>query len=161
MLYHHITQDNRVSLATLKRAGHTHTFIADQLGVHYTTIGRELRRNTTPNKSGYHAATARLQAAERRRVANQRCRKLSFNQPLQRKIERKLRRQWSPEEIAKWVGLSHPTIYDWIYHERSDLKTYLRHRGNTLRRKHGTAARAAWRERRRPRGREHTGDHRL
>jgi IS30 family transposase len=150
MLYHHLTQDDRVRLAVLKRAGHTHTFVAAQLGVHYTTIGRELKRNSIGGH--YHAATARLRAAERRRAANQRCRKLSFNLPLQRKTERKLRRQWSPEEIAGWLGsISHPTIYRWIYEEHPELKKHLRHRANTWRRKHGTAAREAWRERQKKR----------
>ena len=146
MLYHHLTQDDRVQLAALKRAGHTHTFIAQQLGVHYTTIGRELKRNGARR---YHATTARLLTTERRRVANQRCRKLSFNRELQSKIERKLAgRQWSPEQIASWCGaVSHPTIYAWIYQERPDLKKHLRSRKGTWRRRHGTAAREAWRER--------------
>ena len=151
MLYHHLTQVDRVQLAALKRAGHTHTFIASQLGVHYTTIGRELNRNNADGR--YHATTTRLQTAERRRVANQPCRKLSGNLRLQRKIERKLtKRQWSPEEIAGHFGdISHPTIYRWIYEERPDLKRHLRHRASKWRRKHGTATREVWRERQKKR----------
>jgi IS30 family transposase len=118
-----------------------------QIGRDPSTISRELIRNPAPNKSGYHAASARLRTQERRHRANQRCRTLSHNKPLQRKIERKLKREWSPEEIAGWCGnVSHPTIYRWIYEERRDLKQHLRHGGSRWRRKRGTHERARARE---------------
>lgn len=149
----HLTQEDRVMLGALKRAGHTQADIARQLNKHRSTVCRELQRNAAPNKNGYHAATARLLTAERRRKANQRCRKLSFNRYLQRKIERKLvRRQWSPEQIAGQLGVvSHMTVYRWVYEERPDLKRYLRSRQGKWRRKHGTAARERWRERQKKR----------
>ncbi len=148
MPYIHLTQEDRVVLGALLRAGHTQAEIARQLNKHRSTIGRELTRNRSPNKSGYHTAQARLLATERRRVVNQRCRKLSFNKQLQHTIEHKLvKRHWSPEEFAGRVGgVSHPTIYRWIYEERHDLKKYLRHRGSKWRRKHGTKERAKQRE---------------
>ena len=148
MPYIHLTQEDRVVLGALLRAGHTQAEIARQLNKHRSTIGRELTRNRSPNKSGYHAAQARLLTTERRRVANQRCRKLSSNKQLQQAIERKLtKRHWSPEEFAGRVGgVSHPTIYRWIYEERPDLKKHLRHCGSKWRRKHGTKERAKQRE---------------
>ncbi len=152
MPYTHLTQEDRVVLGALRRTGHSQTEIARHLNKHRSTISRELARNPSPNKSGYHAGSARLQTTERRRIANQHCRKLLSDKPLQKKIERKLRREWSPEEIAGHFGtISHPTIYRWIYEERSDLKKHLRHRANKWRRKHGTAAREAWRERQKKR----------
>jgi IS30 family transposase len=152
MPYHHLTQEDRVLLGALWRAGHSRADIARHLHTHRSTIGRELKRNGAPNKSGYHATTARLVTAERRRVANQRCRKLTSDQRLQQKIERKLRRGWSPEQIARWSQLvSHITIYRWIYNERPDLKRHLRSRKGKWRYKHGTAAREAWRERQKKR----------
>lgn len=152
MPYHHLTQEDRVVLGALMRAGHNQADIARHLNKHRSTISRELIRNPSPNKSGYHAAAARLQAAERRRLANQHCRKLTFNTTLQQKLERKLKRGWSPEEIAGHFGtVSHPTIYRWVYEERLDLKKHLRHRANKWRRKHGTAARERWRERQKKR----------
>ena len=137
-----------MALGVLWRAGHSQADIARHLGKHRSTIGRELTRNAVSNKSGYHAATARLLTAERRRVANQRCRTLPGNKPLQHKIERKLKnRQWSPEEIAgHFGGISHPTIYRWIREERPDLKKHLRHNGSRWRRKHGTKEREKRRE---------------
>lgn len=148
MPYSHLTQEERVALGALLRAGHKPAEIARQLGRHRSTIGRELTRNAVANKSGYHAASARLKVQERRQAANQRCRKLSHNKPLQRKVERKLKnRQWSPEEIAgHFGGISHPTIYRWIYEDRPELKRHLRHGGSQWRRKHGTKEREKKRE---------------
>lgn len=148
MPYHHFTQEERVALAALKRTGLRPAVIARQLGKHRSTISRELLRNQAPNKSGYHATSARLLAAARRYRANQRCRKLVGNKQLRGKIERKLKnRQWSPEEIAGTLGnISHPTIYGWIYQQRPDLKRHLRHHGSKWRRKHGTEERERQRE---------------
>lgn len=152
MSYTHLTQEDRVVLGALWRAGHTAAAISRQLHKHRATIGRELRRNRVPNKSGYDAKQARLLTQARRVDANQRCRKLTHHRSLQRKIERKLKRGWSPEQIAHWCGaVSHITIYRWVYEERQDLKHHLRSRKRTWRRRHGTAVREAWRERQKKR----------
>ncbi len=152
MPYKHLKQEDRVVLGALLRAGHKQADIARHLNKHRSTICRELRRNRSPNKHSYHAAKARLKTTERRRIANQHCRKLTFNKHLQRKVERKLRRGWSPEQVAHWSGaVSHMTIYRWVYEERSELKKCLRSRKGKWRRKHGTAAREAWRERQKKR----------
>jgi len=147
MPYTHLKQEDRVVLGALLRAGHKQADIARHLNKHRSTICRELQRNRSPNKSSYHAAKARLLTAERRYQTNQRCRKLSFNKHLQHRIERKLKRGWSPEQVANFSGVvSYVTIYRWIYEERIDLKRYLRSRKGKWRRKHGTAARERWRE---------------
>jgi len=148
MPYHHLTQEDRVVLGALLRAGHNQVRIASELGKSPSTISRELARNHSPNKTGYDARQARLLTQARRVRANQRCRKITFNQRLQRKICRKLKRGWSPEQIGSWShAVSHVTIYRWIYGERPGLKRYLRSRKGKFRRKHGTAQREAWRER--------------
>lgn len=151
MPYHHLTQEDRVVLGALKRAGHTQADIARHLHKYRSTISRELARNRAPNKSGYDARQARLLTQERRHRANQHCRKLTGNQRLQQKLERKLKRGWSPEQIGPWAVLSHPTIYRWIYTERVELKRHLRSRKGKWRYKHGTAAREEWRERQKKR----------
>lgn len=152
MPYTHLKQEDRVLLGAFMRLGHSQAYIARYLGKHPSTISRELQRNCVANKSGYHAATARITAERRRLSANQRCRKLRFDVALQQKIERKLHRGWSPEQIAGTLNVaSHVTIYRWIYEERIDLKKYLRSRKGKRRRKHGTATREYWRERQKKR----------
>lgn len=152
MSYTHFTQEERVVLGALMRTNHSQADIARHLGKHRSSICRELKRNYVSNKSGYHAASARLLTQERRHCAHVRFRKLSYNKTLQRKIERKLKRGWSPEQIAATCRVvSHMTIYRWIYQERVDLKRYLRSRKGRWRRKHGTAMRERWRERQKKR----------
>lgn len=102
-MHSHLTQTQRIELSLLRRLGHSHRSIAHVLGVHHTTVGRELARNAKPS-TRYHATYARLQTAARRVVANQRLRKLFGNTMLESLIESKLRLYWSPAEVfaAKW-----------------------------------------------------------
>ena len=126
MPYHHFTQSERVMLSTLNQAGFKKSEIARQLNKHPSTIGRELKRNPANKRNGYHAVWAGRMRRRRRHKVNQRCRKLTFNRQLQHKIEQKLKRGWSPEQIAGITKeVSHVTIYRWVYTEREDLKKYL------------------------------------
>lgn len=68
-------------------------------------------------------------------------------------VIRKLKLYWSPEQIAgrlrerhKKTIICHETIYQWIYHERSDLKQYLRSQKGKYRRRHGSNRRKRMRE---------------
>lgn len=45
--YSHLTSKDRIAISTLLRAGHSKAFIAKQLGVHRSTIYREVDRNST------------------------------------------------------------------------------------------------------------------
>jgi IS30 family transposase len=91
--------------------------IAAQLGRAPSTVSREIERNG--GSHSYRATSANQKAwdrSERPKVC-----KLVQNQPLCRKVEIKLRRKWSPEQIAGWLKVecpgdewnqvSHETIY--------------------------------------------------
>ncbi len=131
MSFTHLTNSDRARIAALKRAGLNQLEIARQLGKNHTTIGRELRRNKT-GRSTYNARTAQQKAAARRLAANQRFRKLLPGTSLAKYVIRRLKRYWSPEQIAgrlqyetgrRIVGLG--TIYAYsLAHPR--LKQYLR-----------------------------------
>lgn len=61
------------------------------------------------------------------------------NPALAQAVEEKLRRTWSPEEVAGTLGVAcHATLYAWISRSRPDLKRYLRRRGRK-RRRYGTS----------------------
>jgi IS30 family transposase len=91
--------------------------IAAQLGRAPSTISRELRRNAGVH--GYRASHAD-QAAWDRAKRPKPC-KLVVNRMLARTVAKKLRRHWSPEQIAGWLKcvspndesnqVSHETIY--------------------------------------------------
>ena len=148
MSYHQLTQTNRIEIATLKRAGLSLRSIAAQVGCSHSTVSRELRRYAWKNASGYDVRQARLQLALKRLHANQHRRKLPGNTQLVTLIEKKLRANWAPEQIAGWlkatqkhVRVCTQTIYDWLYTYRRDLLPHLhcrkgmyrRTRENTLR----------------------------
>ncbi len=153
MPYHHLTRDDRVELAALRRANLSQYEIAQQLGVHRSTISRELSRNATTKRSGYDARIATTITKKRRLDANQRFLKILPGCRLERYCELSLVLGRSPEQIAgKWLFvlgeavLVHETIYQWVYLKRPDLKRYLPRHGTKYRRKLGTHERALRRE---------------
>ena len=149
MSYKHFTPEQRAALAALRRLGHTQQEAAETIGLSQSAVSRELTRNRTPNRSGYDARSAGQQAKARRVKANQRFRKLVHNNPrLRQSVTGKIRRYWSPEQIAGRINrdqnkpvISHQAIYDFLYQERPDLKKYLRCQKGKWRRRYGTKKR--------------------
>lgn len=151
MPYHHLTQEDRIQLGALLRAGHAKKFVAEQLDVHPSTITRELLRNTVPG-CAYHARIAKELTMMRRHGANQRCRRIERDVQLRRYIHVKLQMCWSPEQIAgRWKRLHpketicHETIYKFVYNN-PELKPRLRFKATKYRRRHGSIKRARERE---------------
>lgn len=132
-MYTHFNRDRRAALAVLLRAGHTQAGIARTLGMHPSSIGRELARNAHANGS-YHAAHARVLARDRRKVSKQSARLLENDERLAVLIEALLHPLVSPEVIAGLVGMTHETIYAWIDRTRPDLRDRLPRRGKKRRR---------------------------
>jgi len=62
--YKQLTQEQRYQIYALKKAGHQQTEIANVLGVHKSTISRELRHNQ--GQRGYRPKQAHKFALERR-----------------------------------------------------------------------------------------------
>ena len=111
--------------------------IATQLDRAPSTVSREICRNG--GCSHYRAIQAdqnALDNALRPKVC-----KLVVNRPLCRRVELKLRRKWSPEQIAGWLKrenpgdernqVSHETIYRSLFIQargafKKELQTYLR-----------------------------------
>lgn len=151
MPYKHLTQEDRIQLGALIRAGHTQKFTAGQLGVHPATISRELLRNKSPGRA-YHARVAKELVRRRRYLANQRCRRIEHDTRLQKYIHLKLQLYWSPEQIAgRWKRLHpeeiicHETIYKFVYNN-PELKPKLRLKATKYRKRHGSIRRARLRE---------------
>ena len=106
--------------------------IAAALGRAPSTVSREIRRNQEVN--GYRASQADQAAWDRARRPK-RC-KLALHPALAQRVADKLRRQWSPEQIAGWLKheypgdtdsqVSHETIYRTLYiQSRGALKQEL------------------------------------
>ena len=67
MKYTQLTQEQRYQIHALLKMEHSRTEIADTLGVHRSTISRELRRNR--GKRGYRPKQAHQFALQRRKKA--------------------------------------------------------------------------------------------
>lgn len=154
MSHHQLTQYQRHELGGLV-SGQKHSYreIAKILGVHHTTISRELRRHPSGNPSGYHAREARLQLAYTRFQANQCHRKLPTNTDLVALVTRKLKANWSPEQIAGWLQdtgarlrVSAQTIYDWLYLHAKHLLRHLHCRKGKYRHTRQATLRKAFRQ---------------
>lgn len=78
--------------------------IAKGLSRSSSTISREVRRNG--GCQAYHAARSDQRAWDC--AMRPKSWKLSFNDPLCQLIPRKLRRKWSPQQIAGWLKRKHP-----------------------------------------------------
>jgi IS30 family transposase len=120
--YKQLTTEQRYQIEALLQAGCTQTKIAGQLGVHRSTICRELKRSIAVRGrtcGTYVAANADRKTKNRHR---HKFKKVLLDPGLKKKIADKMvRDKWSPELISKkWEQLgipavSHETIYKWIW----------------------------------------------
>lgn len=131
-MYNHLTREKRIALATLLHEGYSRSHIANSLGVHPSTIGRELKRN--PRKNGYHATHADVVAIQRRKGSKLKYRKIEQDNSLRRQIVRMLNPLVSPETVAHEVNIHHQTIYSWIRRSEPQLKILLPFKGRKRRR---------------------------
>jgi len=157
MSYKHITPDQRNELSALLRANLEKKEIAKVLKKHRTSIWRELRRNPSgKEKKRYNARQAKQLTKERRAKANTRFKKLENNKWLRRYVLKKIKKYWSPEQIAgrlkgqyplsKKKLISKDSIYKFIYEKRPYLVKYLRCQKGKYRRRYGTRIREKQRE---------------
>jgi IS30 family transposase len=118
-----LTQSDRAVLAQLLSLKYKKQRIAEHLGVHRSTIFRELKRNTGPR--GYEPQEAQHRTDARRWV--NRTPKMRNAKTLAY-VQERLRQQWSPDQIAGRSQTDFPrdpkrrisgqTIYTWIEREK-------------------------------------------
>jgi IS30 family transposase len=132
MTYRQITSEQRYMLAALRMQGLHASAIAQILGFHRSTIGRELRRNCTPGDGRYRAARAQERANGRRSRSR---RNQHFTPHDFERVEALLKERWSPEQIAgrlarePALSISHETIYRHVWRDKKAgglLYTHLR-----------------------------------
>lgn len=144
--YAHLTKENRIELAILKRSGLKQKDIARILGKDISTISRELKRNFNEDSIiGYSPSNAQNRTEIRRIKANQRFRIIENDEKLRKFIVKKLKKFWSPEQIAGRLKkefdrtlVCHETIYQYIYNSKPYLKRHLRCKKGKYRRRYGS-----------------------
>lgn len=123
--YKQLTLVQRYQIEALLQAGFNQTMIANQIGVHRSTICRELQRSIAlrgKTSGKYLAANAERKVRSRHRHKRKR---VLLTCDLKQEIAFKMKQdKWSPELIAKkWKQLgiavvSHETIYKWIWESK-------------------------------------------
>lgn len=139
------TRDSRVELAALLRAGKNQSECAQELGMHRSSVSRELTLNTGGD-GAYRGGVAHRLHLTRKKATKQSQRKITG--ALRTKVVRQLKRLWSPEQVAgrqkkKGEVLCHETVYQFVYQKRPDLVGCLRRQRNKYRKKRGSRARIA------------------
>jgi transposase, IS30 family len=130
MSYTQLTQEQRYHIWAMKKAGFNQTAIAHEVGVHKSTISRELRRNT--GQRGYRPQQAHRLALRRHQ---ERARTPRITAATWERVADGLRQEWSPEQVSGWlwrhhqVRVSHERIYQYVYADKAaggTLHTHLR-----------------------------------
>ena len=129
-----LSDEDRITIADLRRAGHGVREIAREMGRSPSSISRELQRNAHPGNGQYHPHAAQRRAEVRR--ARPKGGKIAANSELREFIQAKLTMRWSPEQIARVLReqfenqpemhVSHETIYQALYVQgRGELRREL------------------------------------
>ena len=152
MGYKHLTFIQRCEIHGLWRAGYTQTKIAEEIGVHKSTISRELKRNMTlvRNAGGfwdYKAGYAQTYADERKK---NKPKDVKFIKEIESFVTKKTLENWSPEQISGYAkrhdlfSISHERIYQFILRDKKEggsLYKNLRHQHKKYRKRYGSPKR--------------------
>jgi transposase, IS30 family len=118
MSYTQLTREQRYQIYSLKKAGHTQSEMAAIVGVHKSSVSRELRRNR--GGRGYRPGRAQEMAEARQRGAH----RPRISAQTWALVDERLRLDWSPEQIAGRLkleggaGVSHERIYQHVWADK-------------------------------------------
>lgn len=144
--YTHLAYEQRCQIYALLKRNISKNQIADTIGVHQTTVSREVSRNK--GKRGYRYKQAQAKAVGRRFKVNSLPRKMTPGLTLY--VEQMLCEfQWSPEQIAGrlriiyGIKVSHESIYRYIWKNKKKggiLYKHLRRSGKKYNKRSGKQA---------------------
>jgi IS30 family transposase len=149
MTYKQLDFIQRCRIYGLWRAGYSQTEIAKEIGVHKSTISRELKCNITfvRTKLGlwqYKPGYAQGYTEQRRR---DKPKAIKFTKDVEVFVRKKLIEDWSPEQISgyakrhKLFSISHERIYQFILVNKQkggDLYKHLRHQNKKYCKRYGS-----------------------
>jgi IS30 family transposase len=122
--YKHLSQEERELIAARLSEGSSVGDIAKAVGRNKSTISRELKRNSPPERRRYVPCRAHNRACERKTKANQHER--LKNDFIRQYVKDGLAQGWSPEQISGRIRIDHPgqtinheAIYQYMYHPQN------------------------------------------
>ena len=128
MSYKQLTLEQRYEIKAYMQAGFKFSEITKHLGLHRSTIYREISRNR--GLRGYRPHQADQKAIERKRNASKHIR---FTTELQDRVTELLKDDFSPEQVSGHLSkhdniqISHETIYQFIWLEKASGGTLYKH----------------------------------
>jgi transposase, IS30 family len=114
LAYTQLTREQRYQIYILRKAGHSQNFIAEAIGVHPSTITRELVRGRGQRRYRPKQADESAQTRKQKRYQPR------IKAVVWQLVEGLLRQDRSPEQVAGWLSkekqqrLSHERIYQYI-----------------------------------------------
>lgn len=152
MGYKHLDYLKRCKIQALWKVGYSQQKIADEVGVHKSTISRELNRNITfvRTRLGYweYKADYAQSFAEQRKKEKPKF--IKFTDSIKAFVIEKIQDEWSPEQICGYAkrcsifNLSHEWIYQFILKNKKQggaLYKNLRHQHKKYRKRYGSPKR--------------------
>ena len=124
--YRQLTQEQRYQIYALKKTKHSLAEIATVIGVHKSSVSRELKRNR--GQRGYRPQQAHELAVDRRQKAVSR-----ITVEVWTVVASLLRQDWSPEQISgrlkkeQKVRISHEWIYQYVLKDKQAGGNLYRH----------------------------------
>ena len=126
--YTQLTQGKRYHIYAFMKAGFSQTDIATEIGVHKSTVCRELSRNR--GKKGYRPKQAHAMAVHRRTKA---IKFVKLTPQVIASINECIRHDFSPEQVSGFLArtqnlrISHETIYQYVLNDKARGGTLYRH----------------------------------
>ena len=126
--YTQLTQEQRYQIYAFMKAHFSKTNIASEIGVHKSTVSREMKRNR--GKKGYRPKQAHCMSVERRTKAHK---FVKLTPPVIARINECIRQDFSPEQVSGFLSrmhylrISHETIYQYILNDKIKGGTLYRH----------------------------------
>jgi IS30 family transposase len=136
MSYKHLTLQERYQINAYNRYVKQKD-IAKMIGVHPSTISRELKRGRGKLTGNYFPIASDKKAKEMQKEKSRQA-NLKLTEETIKKIKKYLKKEYSPEQISATlkkkykIDISYVTIYKFIHEDklqRGTLHTYLRHQG--------------------------------
>ncbi len=159
MSHKHLNYLMRCHILALWKAGFNQSQIANEIGVHKSTISREFNRNLTRIQTrwgcwAYKPDYAQHYADDRRKAKRH---YYKFTEEVAEFVRGKLIADWSPQQISgyakrwKLFSISHERIYQFILEDKrngGELYKHLRHKNIKYRKRFGSTQRSSIRNRR-------------
>lgn len=135
--YKQLNSIQRGQIQAFLFAGYGKKEIAKAIGVHYSTVYREIKRNG--NKRSYNAETAEQKNRQRWQRMH---RRRKYKGELRQLVRKYLLEDWSPQQIVGYLQrhtswkLSHETIYKELRDDKANNGELLQHTRHKLKHRH-------------------------